>query len=68
MSGNVTQEDDTSDGNNSLDNGHETDTDRYVRLGLFDALIMLDQILVANGCGTWQERQAARDARARQED
>ena len=68
MSGNVTQDDATFDGNNSLDDGHETDTDRYVRLGSFDALIMADQILVANGRGTWQERQAARDARARQEE
>ena len=46
----------------------ETDTDRYVRLESFDALIMVDQILVANGHGTQQERQAAHDARARQED
>ena len=56
MSGNVTQDDDTFDGNNSLDDGHETDTDRYVRLGSFDALIMADRILVANGRGTRQER------------
>ncbi len=68
MSGNVTQDDNTFDGNNSLNNGHDIDTDRYVRLGSFDALIMADQILVANGCGTRQECQAARDARARQED
>jgi hypothetical protein len=68
MSGNVTQDDDTFDGNNSLDDGHETDTDRYVRLGSFDALIMADRILVANGRGTRQERRAAHDARARQED
>ena len=45
-----------------------TDTDRYVRLGSFDALIMADRILVANGRGNWQERRAAHDARARQED
>ena len=68
MSGNVTQDDNTFDENNSLDDGHETDTDRNVRLGPFDALIMADQILVANGCGTWQERQAACDAQARQEE
>ena len=42
--------------------------DHYVRLGLFDALIMADWILVANGSETRQERRAARDARARQED
>ena len=68
MSSNVTQDDDMLDGNNSLDNGHETDMNRNVRLGSFDALIMVDQILVANGCGTRQECQAARDARARQEE
>ncbi len=42
MSGSVMQDDNTFDGNNSLNNGHETDTDRYVRLGSFDALIMAD--------------------------
>ncbi len=62
MSGNVTQDDDRLDGNNSLDDGHETDMDRNVRLGSFGALIMADRILVANGHGTRQERQAARDA------
>ena len=61
MSGNVTQDDDTLDGNNSLDDGHETDTDRNVRLGSFDALIMADRILMANGRGTRQERRAALD-------
>ena len=68
MSGNVTQDDDTLDGNNSLDDGHETDTDGNVRLGSFDALIMADRILMANGRGTRQERRAARDARARQKE
>ena len=68
MSGNVTQDDDTLDGNNSLDDGHETDTDRNVRLGSFDALKMADRILMANGRETWQERQAACDARARKEE
>ena len=69
MSGNVTQDDDTLDGGyNSLDNCHENNTDRNVRLGSFDALIIADQILVANGCGTWQECQAAHDAQARQEE
>ncbi len=68
MSGNVTQDDNTFDGNNSLGNGHETNTDRNVRLGLFDALKMVDRILVVNGCRTWQERRAACDARARQEE
>ena len=64
MSGNVTQDDDTFNGNNSLNDGHETDTDRNIQLGSFDALIMVDRILVVNGRGTWQERRAARDARA----
>ena len=66
MSGNVTQDDDTFDGSSSLDDGHDTDTDRNVQLGSFDALIMMDQILVANGCGTRQECQAACDAPAKQ--
>ena len=62
------QDDDTFDGNNSLGDGHETNTDRNVRLGSFDALKMADQILVGNGHRTRQERRAARDARARQKE
>ena len=68
MLGNVTQDDDTFDGNNSLGGGYETNADRNVRLGSFDALKMADQILVANGRGTQQERRAARDAGARQKE
>ncbi len=62
MSGNVTQDDNMLDGNNSLDDGHETDMDRHVRFGSFDALIMADLILMANSRGTRQERRAACDA------
>ncbi len=35
MLGNVIKDDDTLDGNNSLDDGHETDMDCNVRLGSF---------------------------------
>ena len=65
MSGNVTQDDDTLDGGyNSLDDGH----DPLRSQERFGALIKAERILVANGRGTWQERRAARDARARQEE
>ncbi len=65
MSGNVTQDDDTLDGGyNSLDDGH----DPLRSQERFGALIMAKRILVANGRGAWQERRAARDARARQEE
>ncbi len=65
MSGNVTQDDDTlNNGYNSLDDGHDSLRSQE-RVG---ALIMAERILVVNGRGTWQERQAARDARARQEE
>ncbi len=62
------QDDDTFGGNNSLGDGHETNSGRNVRLGSFDALKMADQILVVNGRRTRQERRAARDARARQKE
>ena len=62
------QDDDRFDGNNSLGNDHKTNSDRNVRLGSFDALIMVDRILVANSRRTRQERQAACDARARQKE
>jgi len=65
MSGNLTQDDDTLDGNNSLDDGHETDTDRNVRLGSFDALIMADRILVANGRERRRRRRRKRRMRRR---
>ena len=53
----MTQNDDTLDGGyNSLDDGH----DPLWSQERFGAMIMAEQILVANGCGTWQERQAAR--------
>ncbi len=68
MMGNVTQDEDTFFGNNSLGDGHETNTDCNVRLGSFDALKMVDQILVVNGRRSRQERRAARDARARQKE
>ena len=65
MSGNVTQDDDTLDGGyNSLDDGH----DPLWSQECFGALIIAEQILLANGRGTWQERRAARDAQARQEE
>ncbi len=65
MLGNVTQDDDTLDGGyNSLNDGH----DPLRSQERFGALIMAELILVVNGRGTWQERQAARDARARQEE
>jgi hypothetical protein len=65
MLGNVTQDDDTLGGGyNSLDNGHAPLRSQEC----FGALIMAEQILGANGRGTWQERQAARDAQARQEE
>jgi hypothetical protein len=65
MLGNVMQNDDTLDGGyNSLNNGH----DPLRSQERFGALIMTEQILLANGRGTWQERRAARDAQARQEE
>ena len=60
------QDDDTFDGNNSLGDGHETNSDRNVRLGSFDALKMADRILVANGRRTRQERRG--DAQVRQKE
>ncbi len=68
MSDNVMQDDDMFDGNNSLGDGHETNTDRNVRLGSFDALNMAGRILVGNGHRTWQECRAVCDARARQKE
>ena len=65
MLGNVTQDDVMLDGGyNSLDDGH----DLLRSQERFGALIMAGLILVTNGRGTWQERQAACDARARQEE
>ncbi len=59
------QDDDTLDGGyNSLDDGH----DPLRSQEHFRALIMAERILVVNGRGTWQERQAAHDAQARQEE
>ena len=50
--GNMTQDDDTfEDKVNSLDDGHEIDMDRDVRLGSLEALRVADRILVAIGRG-----------------
>ena len=60
--GNVTQDDDTQaddDYDNGLDDGHQTDTDSKVRAESIRALRRANQILIANGRGSWAERKAA---------
>ncbi len=62
--GNVTQDDDTQaddDYDDGLDNGHQTDTDSKVQAESMRALRRADQILIANGRGSWEERKAARE-------
>ena len=62
--GNVTQDDDMQaddDYDDGLDDGHQTDMDSEVRAESIRALRRADQILIANGRGSWAERKAARE-------
>ena len=57
----VTQDNTTiNDGNDSLDAGYMTDTDPDVRAGTIAAMRRADEILVANGRGSRDERAAER--------
>ena len=57
--GNVTQDDADNDYDDSLDDGHQTDTDSKVRAESIRALRSVDRILAAGGRGSWAEHQAA---------
>ena len=62
--GSVTQDDDmqaNNDYDDGLDDGHQTVTDSKVRAESIRALRRADQILIANGRGSWEERKAARE-------
>jgi hypothetical protein len=61
---NVTQDDDTQaddDYDDGLDDGHQTDANSEVRAESTIALRRGDQILIANGRGSWAKCKAARE-------
>ena len=55
----MTQDDADNDYDDGLDDGHQTDMDSKVRAESIRALRSADRILVAGGCGSRAERQAA---------